>query len=180
MRDTGIPFVFDVVGASCSPMRQVARAPVIRPPAPPPKPVVSGQDAEGRKTFKTGFRLDAFSLLFYGVPALTSKAIALYLEVPSSYSGKTCDIGFMIDGRLVPSAEYTVKAQTSTRVKVVLKTETVAQMAQADFVSGRFCQSEWRLDAPAHKPLAEFVTRFAEETAWLTRTSAASGAAASD
>lgn len=172
LRDTGIPFVFDVVGASCSPVRTAAHARVVQPPTPPPPPVVSGKDAQGRKTFKTAFRRGSFDLLFYGVPAVTSKLVALYVETPPAYAGKTCDIGFMVDGQLVPANTYSVKAQSNTRVKVVLKTETVSQMARAEFVSGRFCEAEWRLDAPAHKPLTEFVARFNEETAWLNKTSA--------
>jgi hypothetical protein len=172
-RDTGFPFVFSVVGTACSPINDDLNTHVpvfareVAAMEAESVPVVVGRDASRRKTFKSTFQSEPFGITLFGVPALNTNYIALYIDVPPAYEGKSCELGFFVDGEIVPPSSFRVKAESRKRVKVILHKDTIELFTKASFVSGRFCESEWRLSKAHAKIVSEFSTRFREEASWI-------------
>jgi len=174
-RDTVIPFVYDIEGAACSRRPEddpgyVPETPVFATPRAQTIPVVVGNDRQKRKTLRSQFQTGAYTLTFFAIPSATAEHFALYLDVPEFLADRTCDLGFLADGALIPSSRFNVKTPTGRRLKVVFESDVLDSLTNAKFVSGRVCDAEWRL-RPAHlKTLAEFSTRFKEEVVWLAKT----------
>ncbi len=169
--------LWDVQGAACS--RRPEDDPGFIPERPEfaamraeTAPVVVGKDAQGRKTFKSKLRTGSFYLVFYAVPSANADHFAFYVDVPDPYANKTCDLGFLTDGELVPSSSFNVKTPTGKRIKVVFQSEVLDSFTQSRFVSGRVCDLEWRLQPAQLKILAEFSARYKEEVAWLAKNEA--------
>lgn len=164
-RETAIPFLYDVAGATCSPMEAPAASSHVVAREPPP--LEEGMNAQHR-SFTTTFALSPFTAQLYGVPAISPRQAAFFIEVPPALARRRCDVALTIDGEL--TAPLTTRWEKETLAKISLPVQVLASMGKAEAVAGRVCDEVFRFDARAHRSVKAFAIRFQEEAALSTKT----------
>jgi hypothetical protein len=170
-RDTGFPFLYDVVGASCSPVRKYAATAAAVPA------VREGRTRAGQRSLTGTFRVPEASFLLYGVPSVSPDLVALYIDLPTPTEG--CEIALAIDGQAAPAPSH-VRFETKNRLKVSLPAKVVASMGEAEAIAGRICDHEFRLDERARKTVRAFSIAFHEAVVLQPKPTAAAPGDPSD